>query len=183
MVRLLPNPLDLEPPEYSVALIVRRGDVTTWSLEYVDEGGGAAAVGPAESDVSFEDWVAENSTIYAGKEAKSPSSPTGGPWPGDADLQLVRFAPEVNRLVPFDAVTMLRQRATPDVGDAFATAADQSAVAEVRFEGERWYVLARRLAGEAPQYIAVKAADGGATLDDFLDLARERYAEGGGGLL
>jgi hypothetical protein len=44
-------------------------------------------------------------------------------------------------------------------------------------------VLARSLGSGAAQYIAVSAADGGATLDDFLDLARSRYAEGGGGLL
>ena len=45
-------------------------------------------------------------------------------------------------------------------------------------------MLARRPSdGSPPQYIAVTATDGGATLDDFLDYARERYAEGGGGLL
>jgi hypothetical protein len=56
-------------------------------------------------------------------------------------------------------------------------------VAEVRFEGVRYYVLARTMGEGAPQYVAVKAADGGAALDDFLDLARHRYASGGGGLL
>ena len=56
--------------------------------------------------------------------------------------------------------------------DAWATADDRSAAAEVRFEGERYYVLARTTPGDvAPQYVAVPAAPGG-TLDDFVELVR-----------
>ena len=49
--------------------------------------------------------------------------------------------------------------------------------------GTRSYVLARRRGSGAAQYIAGATGDGGSTLDDFLTLARVRYAEGGGGLL
>jgi hypothetical protein len=43
-------------------------------------------------------------------------------------------------------------------------------------------VLARQIEGDPqPQLISVEASLGGETLDDFLELARDRYAEGGGG--
>ena len=106
-------------------------------------------------------------------------------WPGIPDLDLVRFVGAGEVLEPVDGVTIFQQRPSPQVGDAFATAGDRSAVARVRAaDGAIYYVLARETDGSEPQYIAVKAADGGPTLDAFLDLApRERYAKDGGGLL
>lgn len=103
-------------------------------------------------------------------------------WPGIPDLDLVRLA-EGSLLEPVEGVDLIRQVANPELGASWAAPSDPSAAAEVRVDGARYYVLARSSDGGSPEYIAVRAADGGPTLKAFLELARERYAEGGGGLL
>jgi hypothetical protein len=107
-----------------------------------------------------------------------------GDWPGIPDLDLVTFVGSTERLDPVAGVTILRQQAHVSVGDSFAGPNDQTAAAKVEAaDGERYYVLARRVTGGAPQYIAVTEADGGPTLGSFLELARTRYDDNGGGLL
>jgi hypothetical protein len=132
-------------------------------------------------DGSFSSWVGEQRAAAEG----DPSSGGGqSDWPGIPDLELVRFVGSTERLEPVAGTTILRQRAHVSVGDAFAGPTDQAAAAKVEAaDGERYYVIARRVTGSAPQYIAVTEADGGPTLADFLNLARARYADNGGGLL
>ena len=118
-------------------------------------------------------------------EATEPARPRNTDedvWPGIPDLDLVRFA-EGSLLEPVEGVDLIRQVAHPELGASWAAPRDPSAAAEVRVDGARYYVLARLSDGGPPEYIAVHAADGGPTLTAFLELARERYAEGGGGLL
>ncbi|WP_395690579.1 hypothetical protein [Nocardioides sp.] len=87
----------------------------------------------------------------------------------------MRFHGATEQLTPLDGVTVLEQRAHPDLPEAWATGADRSAAAEVRFAGDRYYALARTSPGDvAPQYVAVPATRGGPTLDDFLELVRVR---------
>uniref|UniRef100_UPI0025E0E1B4 hypothetical protein n=1 Tax=Nocardioides sp. TaxID=35761 RepID=UPI0025E0E1B4 len=183
--------LDLPAGGWSFALTYDApGIPLTWWVGYLDGGGSSASIPADQADgLTFAAWVAEQREIYVpradgqGAEPGGAATPPGG-WPGMTDLQLVRFTQGTERLEPLDAVTLLRQRAHPDLPASWAQPDDRSAVAEVVFEDTRYYVLARSTPGDAtPQYVAVKAARGGATLDDFLDLARERYAEGGGGLL
>ncbi|MGI8522349.1 MAG: hypothetical protein ACR2K3_03425, partial [Nocardioides sp.] len=96
----------------------------------------------------------------------------------------VRFVGDTEQLEPVRGTTILEQRAHVQVGTSFARPTDQTAAAEVRTsDGTLYYVLARRFDGKTPQYIAVPQGFGGATLDDFLTVARQRYADGGGGLL
>ncbi len=132
-------------------------------------------------DGSFEAWVQDEVAL---SEGASSSGDGRSDWPGIPDLDLVRFVGSTERLQPVAGVTSLRQRAHVSVGDAFGGPNDQTAAAEVRAaDGRRYYVLARRIPGSAPQYIAVSEADGGPTLDSFLDLARKAYSGNGGGLL
>ena len=87
----------------------------------------------------------------------------------------MRFHGDTEQLTPLDGVTLVQQRAHPDLPQAWATRADRSAAAEVRFAGDLYYALARTTPGDvAPQYVAVPATRGGPTLDDFLELVRER---------
>jgi hypothetical protein len=184
VVRIVDNPYHRKAPSISAAVVYRQQGTTYWFAGYVDKNmGGGSANQEAMTEVSFRDWIDEQAPIQ-GKDQVAPPGSDVGDWPGMVDMQLVRFDGDTERLQPLDAVTMVQQRPHPEVGDSFAGADDRSAVAEVTFEGTRYYVLARRPAGGAPaQYIAVKADDGGPTLDAFLDFARQRYAEGGGGLL
>lgn len=186
--RLVDDPWDVRRDGgWSVAVAYSAPDEPmTWYAGYVDaDHGGASAGMPADQvgDLDFEAWVEEQRVIYDSGSGDQGATPPGG-WPGMTDLALVRFVEGTERLEPLDAVTLLRQRPHPDLPASWARPGDRSAVAEVVFEDTRYYVLARSTPGDrAPQYIAVKAARGGATLEDFLDLARQRYAEGGGGLL
>jgi hypothetical protein len=164
-------------------MVYRQKGKTYWFAGYVDKAkGGGSANQEAMTELSFRDWIDEQAPIQGRDQAPPPGSDVGD-WPGLVNMQLVRFDGDTERLQPLDAVTMVQQRPHPEVGDSFAGPGDRSAVAEVTFEGTRYYVLARRAPGTPAQYIAVTAADGGPTLDAFLDLARQRYAEGGGGLL
>jgi|GEM_PF-3581238 len=134
---------------------------------------------PALGYDSFQAWVDVNVPLL---DDRGPNGDDGaGDWPGVPRDDLVEFG-NGEALVALAGVTIVEQRPSPDVGESFATASDISAVALVETDGERWYVLARDLDGPA-QYIAVPERKGGADLDAFLELARERYAEGGGGLL
>jgi hypothetical protein len=170
---------------WSVAVVYRdgRGPLIWWAGNAdADLGGGSASI-PAKyaRTESFASWVEAQRPVTGDP---SPTADPPGDWPGITNLDLVRFADSGERLEPLDAVTLLEQRPHPDLPATWAGDSDRSAVAEVEFEGTRYYVLGRQLTGDAePQFITVKAERGGATLDDFLRFARERYAEGGGGLL
>lgn len=181
VVQRLDNPYDLVAPARSAAVVLEFRGATYWFVmyRYPNGEGGGSKIWSGDADQSFEDWVASEPLLADGVTDQPPDT-----WPGISDLDLVRFVGAGEVLAPTDGVTILEQRASPTVGDAFATAGDQSAVALVRDrDGTKYYVLARSTGGTAAQYIAVRAADGGPTIDAFLDMARERYAKDGGGLL
>ena len=105
-------------------------------------------------------------------------------FPGTPADGLVTFGGGTGeRLFPSEGVEILEQRPGVDVGPSFAGPGDRTAAARVRTpDGEVLYLLAREVEGQA-QVITVPRATGGPDLDAFLRFARERYAEGGGGLL
>ncbi|GAA4374441.1 hypothetical protein [Nocardioides caricicola] len=183
VVRTLANPFDRTSPSTSVAVEYLLDGELTWFAAYTDEGGGAATGAPASDDTTFQAWVDEQATLQGDGHEPGDTPTAGGEWPGRVDLDLVSFVGTTEVLEASPSVTILEQRAHPNLPDSFATDADRSAVAEVRYDGERWYVLARKTPGSAAQYIAVPAQDGGASLDVFLAIARDRYAEGAGDLL
>lgn len=169
------DPLDRPDISRSVALqYVYRGE-THWFFGAIQGDGMIFSTStPALADLPFERWVAASAPARRLDHDR---------WPGRDGADLVEFSGDTERLRAMGSATILEQRPHPALPDSFAGARDASAVAMVELQGERWYVLARRSPGSPPQYIAVPAEDGGATLDDFLTMARDRYAEGGGGLL
>ncbi len=184
VVRRIDNPVAGSEPGKSVALELDYRRVRYWFALYQEpdrSGGWSSFMWSGDYDGSFASWVGEQFTIDESERS------TGGgqdEWPGIPGLDLVRFAGGTDRLEPVAGVTILRQQVDVSVGDSFAGPNDQTAAAKVEAaDGNRYYVLARRVTGGAPQYIAVTEADGGPTLDSFLDLARSRYADNGGGLL
>jgi hypothetical protein len=171
-------------PGRSVALVLDFHGYTYWAALYRAPDGrhSTSVTWSGEQDSTFEAWVRDQrSTVAADGASTSAGSDV---WPGVPNPDLVRFVGSTERLRPLDGVRILRQADHVSVGDSFAGPTDQTAAALVEAaDGERSYVLARRFDGRPPQYIGVPVADGGPTLAAFLDLARAKYAPGGGGLL
>lgn len=184
VVRRIDNPFAGSEPGKSVALELDYRRVRYWFALYQPpdrSGGWRSIMWSGDYDGTFASWVGEQFTV---EERERSSGGGQDEWPGIPGLDLVRFAGDTDRLEPVAGVTILRQQADVSVGDSFAGPNDQTAAAKVEAsDGSRYYVLARRVTGGAPQFIAVTEADGGPTLGSFLDLARTRYADDGGGLL
>lgn len=182
VVRRIDDPYAVTGPGRSVALVLELRGATYWYALYRSpdgNGGGAGAWSGDHAEETFDAWVQDQRTIAQPDRAAT----SAGGWPGVPNDNLVRFGAG-ERLRPLTGVRILEQRPHVSVGASFAGPGDRTAAALVEAaDGTRSYVLARRPGGGAAQYIAVAAADGGSTLDDFLTLARVRYAEGGGGLL
>ncbi|WP_179662232.1 hypothetical protein [Nocardioides panaciterrulae] len=184
VVQRLANPFHLDPPQKSVGVAVRFHGVTYWyALNYAGDGSSSGTLAWAGGQQgSFLSWVQGASGTVSGPES------VGDPvLDGIASVDLVRFVGDTEQLEPVRGATILEQRAHVRVGDSFAGPGDHTAAAEVAGgDGERYYVLARSFDGKPGQYIAIPVKRGGASLDDFLALARQRYAgggaEGGGGL-
>jgi len=149
-------------------------------------GGVAWAATPGGSSDGV-DRVPVAGSPSASSAPESPQSPperertpkSDGRWAGVPRDDLVAFAGD-GTLEPVGRTRLVEQRTGVDLG-SFAPAAGTAVAEVVADDGSRWYLVARR--SSDPRYIAVPAAKGGADLDAFLDLARARYAEGGGGLL
>jgi hypothetical protein len=183
VVQRIDQPYRATAPGRSVALVLDyRGARYWYALDRAPDGSaGGAGVWSGDRRESFETWVRDQRHIAE----TGPAAPdSAGAWPGIPDLRLVRFVGGTEQLAPVDGARVLSQEAHLSVGDSFAGPGDQTAAAKVEAsDGTRYYVLARRAPGTAAQYIAVAESDGGPTLAAFLDLARQRYAAGGGGLL
>lgn len=161
----------------TMAAEVSRGDRLQWFI-WVKGTTYASQHAPEPGYASFAEWIDVNAPIAADDHTDGPGNPdTEMEWPGVPRDDLVAFTAD-GRLAPVGGATILAQEAPIDLGASFAPPG-QSAVAEVEVDGERWYVVARR----PGDFIAVRAAKGGATLAEFIEFARGRYAEGGGGLL
>lgn len=142
----------------SAGLVVEQAGVTHWIL--VDGGGGSYERADESDFPTFEMWLDNEVAFQSGKER----------------LALVRFG-DGDKLVAREGVTIVRQSADPDVGAGLLANQDApSAVAEVRYQGRTWFVIARHLKGEAPEYFPTVAKPGRATMDEYLAYARAEYA-------
>jgi hypothetical protein len=163
------DPLDVQEPDDSAAMAVSVDGTETWLVTQFNvdaEGTISSGTSSEEARISFPTfrlWLDEQMAMQRGE-------PT---------LALVRFGAD-GALEPLDDVTMIRQQADPDVGPTFADPGDTTAVAEVRWQGERWYVLARRSGNGGPEYFPTAASVSSPSLEGFLDYARDAYASGGG---
>jgi hypothetical protein len=172
----------------TVGLEVTKGDRRQWFLF----GTGmtiSSLHAPSEGYATFQEWVDINGPLIEGANGGGDDDTDGaGDWPGEPRDDLVRFVPRhvssARGLVAVsDDVTVVDQVYNPEIGDSFAPPADTGA-AEVRKGDRSFYVVARR-----PDDVIAVPTDVAARkygiddLEAFLDFARDRYAEGGGGLL
>jgi hypothetical protein len=165
------NPLGFRAPDSSAALAVSVDGAETWLVTQfnADRTGAMSSSGTSSEEArlsfpTFELWLDDQVAMAH----------------GDPTLALVRFAPDGRLETRDDDVTLIQQRAHPDLGPTFAGPDDLTAVAEVRWGEKRWYVLARRIGDSDPEYFPTAASVSAPTLDEFIDYAREAYASGGG---
>ena len=167
VLRQVDNPMDLEPPKKSVGLVLDDHGKNIWMLLESDPGGGfSARVDAGETHPTFDLWLADQVAVQQGRPM----------------LALVAFG-DAETLVPDeDGVEVLEQRASPQMPADFASTRDRTAVAEVRWKGSLWFVLARQLPGSPPQYFPTESsvAHGATTIDGFLEYARAQYSSGDG---
>jgi hypothetical protein len=159
------NPLELEPPRYSAGFALDMDGDEVWALVSGGPRDGASSTFPArQSFPNLGLWLDDQVAMQQGE-------PT---------LALVNFG-QGSELVAEPGVEIVRQQADPDIGPSFAGPdALHTAVAEVRWEGERWYVLARELPGGDPEYFPTAASVSRPTLEGFLEYARTSYGSGAG---
>lgn len=170
----------------TVAVDVTNGEKHQWFLW---SGAGTLHVpeAPDRDYASFGQWVTVNGPTMVADPGSD--GDTGGALPGIERDDLVAFSPpqasspEPGTLLPLHDTQIIEQRPGVDVGASFAAPGDVTGAALVASEGSRTFVLARRVDGDPAQYIAVNATRVMDTLDEFLEFARARYADGGGGLL
>jgi hypothetical protein len=180
------DPFGVGPQRASagVAALVDGWEVWFALVTEPDGSGGGTSMVATHAEEPFDAWVRDQAGIAAQDEGGPDQTVGEDVWPGVADLDLVAFDGDTDTLVPRDGVEVLAQRGGVDAGASWAGPDDRTAAADVVDpDGERWFVLARSFDGKPAQYIAVPHGEGGRDLDAFLELARERYAEGGGGLL
>ena len=161
----IPNPYGLQPPAKSVGLELTKGSETYWYILEIEGNGMSSASDPAGNGfATLEAWVASQVAL---QEGSAPPSP-------------VELRPGTAELVAVDGATIVRQRPDPEV-PGFAGPGDNTAVAEVRWNGARYFVLARQIAGSDPEYFPTSASvPAKPTLESFLDHARKQYGSGEG---
>lgn len=170
VIQLVENPMDLEAPHDSKGIVFEADGERFWALAWlnVTEGGfraGGSSWDPADDAArswpDFESWLSDMVKMQRGE-------------PLD---QLVEFGPD-GTLRPLAGVRLLRQVADIDLGEEFAAAGVPTAAAEVTWEGQRWFVVARDTPEADPEYIPSFAHD--LTLEQFLADAKLRYDSGEG---
>jgi hypothetical protein len=162
------NPFGRTAPDDSVALDVVFQGQESWLILDIsyDAGGSYSSMGsgthPGLPWDSFEDWVRD--------QTLSQDAP-----PGEDDLSAgyVEFD-DGETLVASKGVQILEQRVHPDLPENFAPADARTAAALVQGpDGKRWWVLVRDVDGL--ETIATPYRKGGATMEQFLAFAKERY--------
>jgi hypothetical protein len=159
ILQKVPNPGGYGDPGKAYGVAFTFEGTTRWSL--IDPSGGSYE-DAFRSFPTFEYWLADQVALQQGEPM----------------LALVRFGAG-EELLPRAGVAILQQTGDIDIGPRFAGPNDRSAAAEVRYAGERWYVLARELDGDI-QYFPTAASVSKPTLEEFLPYAKDSYNTGDG---
>ena len=157
-----------------VAMELVHGDRTRWYFVSDDGSDPIVAVPPKEATPDTDAFL-----VWVQLQNPNPDPEAG------ADPAGVRFWVHLvadGRLVPVrQGVTVLRSVRDPEI-PGFTDGTQVAVAAEVRVDGDRYYVLARRYAEGPPDYFRISLRQGGPTLESMLDFARVKYGSGGEGL-
>ena len=129
VIRQVTNPMGhTSPQKQSLGLVVEHDGRRYWMLLESDPRGASSVYDDAgRTFPTFDLWLADMVALQKGEPL----------------LALVAFD-QGETLVPEDGVEILDQRPSPDMPEGFAGPDDRTAVAMVRWQGERWFVLARQ---------------------------------------
>lgn len=161
VLRRIPDPAQLEPPDTSTALVVRWRGTDYWMLLTREAGAESSAYTPAAPGrgwATFEDWVADQVAVNA--------SPVASASPVAFD--------DAGRLVAAAGFEVVEQRPGVDLGEGFAPPGATTAVALVKSASDRTWWVARVLDGE-PDYLPAPV-EPGQDMDDFIASARDAYS-------
>lgn len=166
VVRRVDNPRGVRAPRTSVGLVVEYAGETTWmSLESRPGSGGGTTEKAAHSGwPTFDLWLAADVAFQDRR-------------PG---LVLARLDADGTMAPAEEGVEILDQQADPDVPEFDDASATASGVAMLRWQDMTWFVLTA-LYGDEQTTSTFEAgkAGGAASIEEFLDFARDRYEEGG----
>lgn len=163
------NPIGVSPPQLTIGVAYDYRGVTHWAvIDGETTANGVVTTGLSterafRSFPTFEYWLDEQAALQN----------------GEPPLELVRFG-DGEQLLPRDGVEILQQTGDVDLGPSFASPGDRTAVAEVMYAGERWYVLARDVPDSGIQYFPTAASVSKPTLEEFLPYAARSYQAGEG---
>lgn len=160
VIESVPNPEGYGPPGKTYGVAYDRDGTTNWVL--IDPSGGSHEVA-FQSFPTFDYWLRDQVAMQRGEPL----------------LELVRFG-EGEELLPRAGVEILQQTGEINIGPRFAGPNDRTAVAEVMYDNQRWYVLARDLADSGIQYFPTAASVSTPTLEEFLPYAKDSYTNGTG---
>ena len=166
ITRTVDHPYGTVLPDRSVGLEYTKAGTAVWALlTYVageDHQGGHFRRSSDPAGTAFDnldDWLLSFNTIDG-----SASPDESGSAPDD----FVRFGSDTSTtLVARPGVALLDQSDHLALPASIAGPDDVTAVAEVRREGTRWFVLARRQPGCPAEYVAVPAETFGDSLADY----------------
>ena len=159
------DPLGAGTEQKSAALALGKGgDVRWYLLEWTPTSSSVETDVPGKAFWTLEDWVA--SMVEADQGPGRPAT-----W--------VSFLPGTDQLGAGPGVEILDQVSGPEIPD-FAPPNARTAAAQLRVDGERWFVLVRQFPQEPAQVIPTQGRVGGPTLSSFLDHARTQYSSGEG---
>lgn len=173
LVRRIPNPMDYDLPNRSVAVVVTKGGTTVWELIAWAGKDKSASMEKTEALAGsrIEDWLP--GVVASQHQLDIDNGVTSGTPAADP----VHFG-KGEQLVAADGVTILAQRAHPDLGPRFAPDSARTAVAKIDDHGQQEFVVVRRIDGSTD---VIPYTGKFASLDAFVDFARTKY-DGGEGL-
>lgn len=167
VVRRVDNPLGLAPPLDSVGLVLDVGGTREWMLLRTNSNGSTSTMDEAGASApTFDRWLAGQVALNTGPI-----------------LSHLVFLGEGETIVAPDVSVQINdQRPSPRLPAGFARPGDRTAVAWLLYEGTYWFVLARQVPGSQPELFFTRAseADDATSIDEFLDWARVKYADGEG---
>lgn len=170
------NPMQYTPEQgRSVGLRVIYQGVETYTLVAMTEDGTSTSTHTNGATGDFPGWLADKVSLQRGLDVANGVDP--GTSPRNSPDEWLTLGPEGSLESASPYVAVMEVREGVDLGDSFATGADRSGVARLRFAGTPEFVAWRVVEGQLEVIDGPGSFD---SLDAFVSWARQQYASGEG---